>query len=118
MKILKSYFIHKYEKLLDWFIFKFWNPYNLNPGGNCPTQDGGKLEDGNYYYFRARGSQWYLKISKNTGFSNDFDFDNEIFHWGDRNYCMWPHAGWLSKRECIRLGTDALNRYFESENDK
>lgn len=96
------------DKILDWIVFNFFNPYKIDPQGYCPTQAFGTLKDGNHYYFRARGSGWSLKVSKNTGFNGDFDFDNEIFHFGDKNYKPWPECGGLSRRECIKLATKAL----------
>lgn len=106
------YLIDLYNTILDRVVFKFFNPYNVNPGGNCPVQAEDQLKDKNWYYFRARGSQWYLKVSKSE---KEFDFDKEIFHYGDRNYKEWPTCGWLTRRECIRLATKALKKYFKTK---
>jgi len=102
-----------YSTFLDWIVFKFFNPYKVNPGGYCPVQAEGRLENGNFYYFRARGKGWSLKV----GTQGDMMiFDTEIFHYEDKNYKPWPECGWLSRRECIRLATKALNEYHKNEN--
>lgn len=112
-----NYLISKKERLLDWFAYTFNNPYLVQVNGWCPRQAEGFLSDGNYYYFRARGDKWYLKIStipmKKDSTTNFFS--NQIFHYGNRSYKPWPECGWLSERECIRLATKALDNYFNKK---
>ena len=101
--------------LKNWWILTFDNPFKVSPGGNCPVQAWGKIGADSFYYFRARGSQWYLKIScgKISTKTQDFSFDEEIFHYGERDYCDWPEAGWLSKRKCVQLATEALKEFYK-----
>lgn len=103
--------IRQKERFLDYLYSKFHNPYNLNPSGNCPVQDWGQLKDGNYYYFRARGTSWRIQVG-NIDSNDDKFFDNIIWKDGDPDYDVWPNCGWLTKRECIKLATKALNDYF------
>jgi len=127
MKIIKYYLLSKYEKLLDYLVWKFNNPYKVNmPSGNCPIQSWGCLEKDilkPYYYFRARGSQWSLEISTKemgdgyTDPGTDF-FDNKTWEYREKNYQPWPECGYLSKRECIKLCTKALNKFYESKTTK
>ena len=105
------------NRLLNWYYRTFKNPYKVVVGGYCPRQAEGRIaKDGkiHHYYFRARGSQWYLKVS--PGWWDGFNFDLEVFHFGDRNYCEWPEAGYLPERECIVLATKALNEFIKKKN--
>lgn len=99
------------EEFLDWIVFKFFNPYKINPAGCCPVQSETILPTGEWCYFRARGSQWSLEIyPKEEYFA---DTNKRIYNYIDKNYKKWPECGWLSKRECIRLATKAINKYYE-----
>jgi hypothetical protein len=92
-------------------------------GGWCPRQANGAIkvnEDIYYYYFRARGSQWYIEFStKDMGYAEDDKkamefFDNVIFKYGDRNYREWPECGYLSGRECIKLANKGIKKFIRS----
>jgi hypothetical protein len=101
------------HNVLNWFYRRFLNPYKVIIGGYCPRQAEGSIEkDGKiyYYYFRARGEQWYLKVS--IGFLDAFSFQHEVFHTGDRRYCVWPEAGYLPEYKCIILATKALDEFI------
>jgi hypothetical protein len=110
-----NYIHNLYNSLLDEIAEKYFNPNKVFIGGWCPRQAEGLTKDGNHFYFRARGTQWYLKISKKENESDfEFDFDKEIFHYGNRDYKKWPDCGWLPKRECIKLANKAFKKYYES----
>ena len=79
------------------------------PYGVCPVQSEGKLGDGNYYYFRSRGTTWSLHLAKKE---NEI-FDKPIFKYHEDCY-EWPHAGWISKSKAILLATKALNLYYDN----
>ena len=100
------------EKIKDWLVWVFQNPYNLSwPYGFCPVQCDGNLPGGEYYYFRARGSNWSFYIA-NEEFEV-FDKDKRLFQYSEK-YGETFEAGWMSKREAIKFATAALNKYYEN----
>lgn len=122
MKILKLFsdfpfsLVTLKEEALDYLHFKFRNPYSVHVYGWCPRQAEGDISvngEKYFYYFRARGEQWYIKVST-AAISTDAFWDNEVFHYGNRRYKRWPDAGWLSERECIKLATKALKKFEKS----
>lgn len=105
-------FKDKLERGLDWLYWKFRNPYRLDmPGGNCPVQIEGYLSTGEFYYFRARGAGWRLEIApdERAWFSGLITFS-----YGSRDYLPWPDAGWITKREALKLANRAVKKYYQS----
>lgn len=86
------------------------NPYNIEPYGNCPVQAEGQLKTGEWYYFRARGSHWQLRIAKGSA---NF-FDNSIWVY-EEEYADGEEfaAGWMSKNEAIFFATKALDLFYK-----
>ena len=115
MKTIYYKTLYFYDKLLDWVVFKFFNPYKVNPGGNCPVQAEGKLENGGWFYFRARGTRWSLEVFREESDFTNYSFDKPIFATGDANYRKWPEAGWLTRRECIKLATKGINKCYQNQ---
>lgn len=73
-------------------------------GGNCPVQGCGQLDDGQDWYFRARGMGWSFAIGKasDSGYVAEEDATWEA--WG-----TWVDAGWLPQEtaaEIVRVMLD------------
>lgn len=100
----------KYNSILDWFACKFQNPYEINAGGNCPVEAEGYLPTGEFYYFRARGSNWRLEIAK----GEDAGWVERIkFSYGEK-YCDDQFgAGWMTRREAIKFANKAIKFYYQ-----
>jgi hypothetical protein len=97
------------DRFKDWFTWKFNNPYGLNQAmGQCPVQIEGTLRDGLYYYFRARGSHWSFTLYTDRGGSV---LNKPLFQYTEP-YGETFEAGWILKREAIRFGTLALDKYY------
>lgn len=113
---LKLKYYSRLEKLQLFFYNLVFNRYRLAPSGLCPVQIEQTLPCGNYVYFRARGSSWSLEIYKNE---KDFlKSKNRIWSKRVPNYKEWPHAGWISKIEAIRLATGAIKEYYAEKQPK
>lgn len=96
------------DRILDWLVLTFCNPFHIDPQGNCPVQAEGILPDGAWYYFRARGRGWSLDVST----SEDAWFNGQyLFHAGEKKF-IWPHAGWITRREACQLATAAIRQYY------
>lgn len=91
------------DKFLNWFYNTFCNKYNIEIQGWCPRQAWWMI-DGKYYYFRARGSQWSLEISK-------IEFGGNIWSYCEKDYAEWPECGSLANWECLKLINKALKIY-------
>jgi hypothetical protein len=108
-----DYLHYKKNQFLDWFTYTFNNPYLLPyPAGYCPVQIETYLLTGEFFYFRARGSQWSVDIADTE---KDWWEQDIKFHCGERNFCEWPNAGYISKRLAIKLATKALNKYYKND---
>ena len=98
------------EKFKNWLVWKFNNPYGLNwPSGQCPVQIEGTLPTGEHYYFRARGSRWYIDICQSE---QDWWLNKILFKYTD-NYGETFEAGWMSKREAIKFATLGIKKYYQ-----
>lgn len=115
MTDFKLSYYQKIEKIKLFCYNLFFNPFKLSPAGLCPVQIEANLPCGNYVYFRARGSTWSVEIYKNE---KDFlKSRNRIWEKRVPNYKEWPHAGWITKIEAIKLATGAIKEYYaEKEN--
>lgn len=101
------------DRFLDWFAWKFLNPYGVNmPGGNCPVQSEGVLTTGEFYYFRARGTAWSMDIAIDEKSWLDQIY---LYRYRDAKYATWPEAGWLPKRKCIKLANWSIEQYYKSK---
>ena len=98
-----------FEDFADWFVLRFFNPYKINPGGNCPVQAEGLLPTGEWYYFRSRGARWSLVICESEAHWNQSIY---LFNTMHEDF-IWPDAGWISRRHACRLATKAIKRYYE-----
>ena len=107
---LKLFYYSKVEKIKLFFYNIFCNPFCINPQGACPVQSETSLPTGEYCYFRARGSTWSLEIYKNE--KDFFKSKNRIWMKRVPDYKPWPHAGWITKIEAIRLATGAIKEYY------
>lgn len=104
------------KKLTLWWEKKTnFNPYGVWPEGACPVQAEGYTEDGNWYYFRARGSHISFVICKSeddyTGVIDSpikYLFEKELSY-GDGMF----QAGWMPHEDAVRLTTVWLNEYYE-----
>ena len=86
-----------------------FNPYNVQPDGLCPVQAEGILKDGNWYYFRARGTNISLIVHL-----SEEDYANEPYiFYRELKYGKTFEAGYIDKDDAIRLATVWLNEYFE-----
>ena len=56
----------------------------------CPHQAEGQLDDGRWFYFRARHNSWSISIGTSVADAVNNEIDGEAFACGDD-----PH-GWLS----------------------
>ena len=94
---------------LLWERVTGFNPYNIQPSGLCPVQADGTLKDGNWYYFRARGTNVSLEI-----YPSEEAFGNEPYiFYRELEYGHTYEAGYLLRKDAIRLATVWLNEYFE-----
>jgi hypothetical protein len=105
---------NKLRKLIDHFcdyvVLRFFNPYKIEPGGNCPVQAEGNLPDGSWYYFRSRGTRWSLEVYKSE---DEFDNGLAIFNDIHTDY-KWPEAGWIPRWKAVMLATKSIRKYFRT----
>lgn len=102
------------KKLTLWWEKKTnFNPYGVWPTGACPVQAEGYTKDGNWYYFRARGSRIAFVICESeddyTGMMDHppYLFEREMYY-GTHDY----QAGWMTHEDAVRLTTVWLNEYY------
>ena len=76
-------------------------------GGQCPVQINGTLEDGNEFYFRARGDRWSLGIDPQdaVGPSTEWTF---IELYGEPSGF---DAGWMAEEEALLFLKCAISLY-------
>ena len=104
------------KKLTLWWEKKTnFNPYGVWPEGACPVQAEGYTKDGDWYYFRARGSHIRFVICKSeddyTGLIESptkYLFEREL-EYGDGMF----QAGWMKHEDAVRLVTVWLNEYYD-----
>jgi len=107
IRIAKRFLKHKWQRING------FNPYNVKPNGMCPVQAEGILKDGEWYYFRARGSRIAFVICESeedyTGMLDHppFLFEREMYY-GMHDY----QAGWITHEDAVRLITVWLNEYY------
>jgi len=115
LKKLYYRFIYNYyfDRFLNWWAWTFQNPYDLEmPNGQCPVQIEGQLMTGEYYYFRARGSQWSLSIAEKE--MDVVMIKERLFNYKEK-YGKTFEAGWMLKREAIKFATQAIDKYYTEQ---
>ena len=85
----------------------YFNKYNVQPYGNCPVQAEGHLLTGEYYYFRARGRSWSLRIAKDQ----NSIFSNSAWVFSETKYEEFE-AGWIDKLEVVKNFNKAMRFYL------
>ena len=101
------------KKLRSWWErVTGFNPYNVQPSGLCPVQADGFTKDGNWYYFRSRGTTASMVICESEEAymqwpDVEFAFNRELTY----GYCY--EAGYMTRADAIRLATVWLNEYYE-----
>lgn len=106
MKSVYYYFLRQWNKTLDWFYSKFFNPYNVKPYGYCPVQADGNLPGGEYYYFRSRHTTWSVRIAK----CEESIWNDNAWVYSETKYDGFS-GGWISKAEVIRNFNKAMKLY-------
>lgn len=94
------------DKILNCVYNLLFNKYSIEIQGWCPRQ-AWWMVDGNYYYFRARGTQWSLEISKT-------EMGDNFWSYCEKDYAEWPECGGLSDWECLKLINKALKIYAQN----
>ena len=112
----KFIYSHYIDQFLNWFVWKFNNPYKLEmPCGWCPVQIEGNLLSGEYYYFRGRGNKWSIELYENEGdfFARTY-LQKRLFQYSEK-FGETFEAGWMLKREAIKFATLGIDKYYETK---
>jgi len=112
------------KKILERACYKIYclvaNKHKIDFWGYCPVQSCGQLKTGEYYYFRSRGSQWSLELSRKSmdeqeiSANNDF-FDNVFWEYRAKNVKPWPTMGYITKLEALKLFNFAVKKYYKEK---
>lgn len=75
---------------------EFGIKYHWGPSGNCPVQAEGTI-NGNFFSFRARGTQWALELYE------DGKLGNTLYCSYGEHLHKWPEAGWITEEEARKF---------------
>lgn len=100
-----------YDSVMDFVVPRWFNPYRINPQGNCPVQAEGTLVGSEFYYFRARGCHWSLDIAQCEAMWFLAPNKGLMFTYGE-GYGERFEAGFMPRWQAIRFATKAIKRYY------
>lgn len=79
-------------------------------GGLCPVQGEGQIGDA-YWYFRSRGSCWWITVHDDAE-QVYLPRTPPLYH-HEENYGAWPDAGYMPEGEAIAFIVRELSKWRE-----